>query len=240
MRAEQAECYIRALQWTLLYYYRGVPSWAWYYPHHYAPFISDVHDFKHLTINFELGKPFLPFQQLLSVLPVASKQHLPSAYHNLMTDASSPVYDFYPENFDTDLNGKQQAWEAVVLIPFIDEKRLLQAMQPCDAFLTDEEKERNVHGPMLLFQYDSNGSAQLPANYGFDDIERLTVKEILIYRDDVRLFFIISLIKYSKIVFLKLRVSDDKLVLGPSKGAILDGYVKGFPTMKHLQYHVSR
>ena len=28
---------------------------------------------------------------------------------------------FYPVEFATDLNGKQQEWEAVVLIPFIDE-----------------------------------------------------------------------------------------------------------------------
>jgi 5'-3' exoribonuclease 1 len=33
----------------------------------------------------------------------------------------SPIIDFYPLNFKTDLNGKQQEWEAVVLIPFIDE-----------------------------------------------------------------------------------------------------------------------
>ena len=38
-----------------------------------------------------------------------------------MTTESSPVIDFYPAKFDTDLNGKQQDWEAVVLIPFIDE-----------------------------------------------------------------------------------------------------------------------
>ena len=38
-----------------------------------------------------------------------------------MTTDSSPVIDFYPIKFDTDLNGKQQDWEAVVLIPFIDE-----------------------------------------------------------------------------------------------------------------------
>ena len=33
----------------------------------------------------------------------------------------SPIIDFYPPDFRTDLNGKQQEWEAVVLIPFIDE-----------------------------------------------------------------------------------------------------------------------
>ena len=34
---------------------------------------------------------------------------------------NSPIIDFYPPVFRTDLNGKQQEWEAVVLIPFIDE-----------------------------------------------------------------------------------------------------------------------
>ncbi len=38
-----------------------------------------------------------------------------------MSDANSPIIDFYPEKFDTDLNGKKQEWEAVVLIPFINE-----------------------------------------------------------------------------------------------------------------------
>lgn len=38
-----------------------------------------------------------------------------------MIDPESPIYDYYPVNFDTDLNGKKQDWEAVVLIPFIDE-----------------------------------------------------------------------------------------------------------------------
>ena len=41
-----------------------------------------------------------------------------------MTEPHSPVIDFYPKEFEEDLNGKQQAWEAVVLIPFIDEVRL--------------------------------------------------------------------------------------------------------------------
>ncbi len=33
----------------------------------------------------------------------------------------SDIIEYYPVNFKTDLNGKQQEWEAVVLIPFIDE-----------------------------------------------------------------------------------------------------------------------
>ncbi len=60
----------------------------------------------------------------------------------LMFQESSPIIDYYPEDFSSDLNGKQQDWEAVVLIPFIDEKRLLEAMEPFMQFLTPDEKRR--------------------------------------------------------------------------------------------------
>lgn len=38
-----------------------------------------------------------------------------------MTSEDSPIIEYYPPDFKTDLNGKQQEWEAVVLIPFIEE-----------------------------------------------------------------------------------------------------------------------
>ena len=38
-----------------------------------------------------------------------------------MINDDSVILDFYPRTFETDLNGKQHEWEAVVLIPFIDE-----------------------------------------------------------------------------------------------------------------------
>jgi 5'-3' exoribonuclease 1 len=45
-----------------------------------------------------------------------------------MTAPDSPILDFYPLKFEKDLNGKKADWEAVVLIPFIDERRLLDAL----------------------------------------------------------------------------------------------------------------
>lgn len=45
-----------------------------------------------------------------------------------MTDPNSPIIDFYPDEFELDLNGKKQEWEAVVKIPFIDQKRLVEAL----------------------------------------------------------------------------------------------------------------
>jgi len=50
-----------------------------YYPHHYAPYLSDVKGFSDFKIEFDPGRPFLPFQQLMAVLPTASKGLLPEA-----------------------------------------------------------------------------------------------------------------------------------------------------------------
>uniref|UniRef100_A0A8U8C623 5'-3' exoribonuclease 1 n=1 Tax=Geospiza parvula TaxID=87175 RepID=A0A8U8C623_GEOPR len=158
--AEQAECYVQAIQWILHYYYHGVQSWSWYYPYHYAPYLSDIHNISELKIKFELGKPFMPFEQLLAVLPAASKDLLPKCYQHLMTSQDSPIIEYYPPDFKTDLNGKQQEWEAVVLIPFIDEKRLLQAMESCNKGLKEEEKRRNTHSACLMYWYDKDAEFQ--------------------------------------------------------------------------------
>lgn len=45
-----------------------------------------------------------------------------------MFNPNSLILNFYPLEFEQDLNGKKQEWEAVVKIPFIDEERLLRAM----------------------------------------------------------------------------------------------------------------
>lgn len=154
--ADQAACYVQAIQWILHYYYHGVQSWSWYYPYHYAPFLSDIRNISTLEIHFELGRPFKPFEQLLAVLPAASKTLLPACYQHLMTSEDSPIIEYYPPDFKTDLNGKQQEWEAVVLIPFIDEKRLLEAMETCNHSLKKEERKRNQHSECLMCWYDSD------------------------------------------------------------------------------------
>uniref|UniRef100_A0A8C3LLH7 5'-3' exoribonuclease 1 n=1 Tax=Chrysolophus pictus TaxID=9089 RepID=A0A8C3LLH7_CHRPC len=172
--ADQAECYVQAIQWILHYYYHGVQSWSWYYPYHYAPYLSDIRNISELKIQFELGKPFMPFEQLLAVLPAASKDLLPRCYQHLMVSQDSPIIEYYPLDFKTDLNGKQQEWEAVVLIPFIDEKRLLEAMESCNKCLKEEEKQRNVHSACLMYWYDKDAEFQYmsPWPEKFPSIER--------------------------------------------------------------------
>ena len=129
----------------------------------YAPFMSDIKNFSDLSIQFELGTPFLPFEQLLAVVPAASRQLLPKPFQNLMIMEQSEIIEYYPVNFKTDLKGKQQEWEAVVLIPFIDEQKLLAAISPLYSRLTEEELNHNKHGPCLLYTYDSSISFLVPS-----------------------------------------------------------------------------
>ncbi|EPQ31496.1 uncharacterized protein PFL1_00831 [Pseudozyma flocculosa PF-1] len=148
--------YIEGLQWVLHYYYDGVASWSWFYDYHYAPKISDLKDVGEMSFSYELGTPFRPFDQLMGVLPSLSNQHIPAAFRDLMTDPTSPIIDFYPQNFEADLNGKKQDWEAVVKIPFIDEKRLLEALNKREVFLSLDEQRRNAFGPSKQFTYDED------------------------------------------------------------------------------------
>ncbi|CAL1299821.1 unnamed protein product [Larinioides sclopetarius] len=216
---DQAEGYVRAIQWNLHYYYDGVVSWSWYYPHHYSPYISDVKNFKNMEMAFELGKPFLPFQQLLAVLPKLSKDLLPEAYQKLMCENDSQLIDYYPDDFTTDLNGKQQEWEAVVLIPFINEKLLCKCSEIADKYLTEEEKKRNRHGPHLLYTYIDKSSGPfrsfLPGYYPPTNAVHAKVTEI---EQD---FF---------------RLPPEKLVKGLCDGVVMDKFIIGFPTLRTLKH----
>merc|ERR1719295_1202719 len=168
---EQAEGYVRAIQWNLHYYYNGCISWSWFYPHHYAPYITDIKDFAGMDLRFDLSAPFLPYEQLLSVLPAASKALLPGTLQGLMDEDWSPILDYYPPEFECDLNGKQQEWEAVVLIPFIDEGRLLEAVRPRYPHMTPDEKARNIHGPMCVFTHSKQPLEKYEAPLYFPPVE---------------------------------------------------------------------
>lgn len=144
------QSYVEGLCWVLKYYYQGVQSWKWYFPFHYAPFASDFRAIGNLEIKFELSRPFLPVEQLMGVFPAASRQHIPSVFHDLMTESSSPIIDFYPLEFPIDLNGKKHAWQGVALLPFIDSDRLSAAMEPYFSKMNDDEKHRNAMGDDIL------------------------------------------------------------------------------------------
>jgi 5'-3' exoribonuclease 2 len=64
--------YLESLVWVLQYYYAGCTSWKWFFPYRYAPLASDMTGLADMKVEFELGQPFRPMEQLMAVLPPAS------------------------------------------------------------------------------------------------------------------------------------------------------------------------
>lgn len=113
-----------------------MPSWKWFFPFHFAPLAADIGAFlqredidsllHRIQFGFELGKPFRPFEQLLTVMPKGSAHCLPIPYRDLVLRDDSPIKDFYPEIVEMDLDGHKPEWKAVSLLSFVDENRLLK------------------------------------------------------------------------------------------------------------------
>jgi 5'-3' exoribonuclease 1 len=69
-----------------------------------------------------------------------------------MIDAESPLLHFYPEDFQLDQNEKKQDWEAIVLLPFIEEELLLNSIKKFYPNLDTNEQSRNQHLSSLCFK----------------------------------------------------------------------------------------
>jgi len=143
--------YIEGICWVFHYYYNGCVSWSWYYPFHYAPFASDLNQIGDLKIDFDMGEPFEPVEQLLSVLPPYSSYALPKTLRILMHDKDSEIIDFFPKDIMLDINGHPFSWMGVNLIPFVDEDRIRSVVQRQKQYFTVEELERNKQFKPLIF-----------------------------------------------------------------------------------------
>ncbi len=145
------KAYIEGICWVFNYYYNGCVSWGWYYPFHYAPFASDLNGIADLNIKFDMGEPYEPVEQLLSVLPPYSSKALPSTLRDLMHNKDSEIADFFPKDILLDINGHPFSWMGVNLIPFIDEERIRIVVQNKKPKFSKEETERNKFGSPLVF-----------------------------------------------------------------------------------------
>lgn len=159
--AKMAYSYVQGLCWVLRYYYQGVPSWNWYYPFHYAPFASDLRNIdSYGEIEFELSEPFRPIEQLLAVFPANSVRALPEPCHWLMTDPSSPIYDLYDSDIPIDPNGKHLPWLWILLLPFVDERRIVAAFELCRSKFSLADAKRNKFGLPVVFMHQDHPVAK--------------------------------------------------------------------------------
>jgi 5'-3' exonuclease len=67
---------------------------------------------------------------------------------------------YFPDEFEIDLNGKTLAWEAICLIPFVDEKLFLEAEIKINSELENlgaSDKERNkIYFTYKSYSYDQS------------------------------------------------------------------------------------
>ncbi|EAX90666.1 XRN 5'-3' exonuclease N-terminus family protein [Trichomonas vaginalis G3] len=140
---EMSKSILDAFYWVLRYYNSGCISWTWSYPYLYAPPLEVVIPFiDEYKPEFETGKPNLPFLQQLSIFPPQSAHLMPEPLANLMK-APSPIAKFYPEKFETDLNGKKAEYHAVVVLPILDYAAIQEAYESVISQVDAEDLKRN-------------------------------------------------------------------------------------------------
>uniref|UniRef100_A0A6C0BL71 Xrn1 N-terminal domain-containing protein n=1 Tax=viral metagenome TaxID=1070528 RepID=A0A6C0BL71_9ZZZZ len=157
--------YIIGLAWVF-HYYQG--NWQsvnvdWFYPHFYAPLITDVADtlltsflegteqeqISNVTTGDVAFEGFLPespdqvswnpIYQLLAVLPRSSANLLPQEVRALALP-DSPIADMYPEDFIIDVNGKNKEHQGIALIPPPNMDRIIRAVFNTTTFTEDRAK----------------------------------------------------------------------------------------------------
>lgn len=168
-------CYLEGLIWVYHYYMHGCISWSWFFPYHYAPLISDLVNITQYAsrIKFDRGTPFLPYQQLLGVLPPKSAPLLPPAYQQLLLSPTSPLAPYIPEKLEIDREGTKNEWEGVTILPFMDQKIITDASESIPlSSLTAEEIRCNTFGHSYTYKYDPNITATVtsPQKELFDDL----------------------------------------------------------------------
>ena len=141
--------YLSGLCFVGMYYYHGMPDWQYQYPYDHAPFFTDLHEYlltvkeEWIQVEFESNQPLSPLEQLMCVLPHESKRFLPRCIQSFY-DEKSELEDLYPHEFEIDRDGVEQEYEALVLLPRIEPKRIREAFSKIRHLLNASERERNA------------------------------------------------------------------------------------------------
>ena len=159
--------YLEGLQWILYYYYNSIKSWKWFYPYHYAPMISDYQEI-HLEDSLynmydifdkDKSEPFNPYQSLLFILPKESFYLLPECYK----DIPNILKEYFPDKIEIDYNGKIAEYESLLLLPVLEEDKMLEAEIKCRK-LSPEEENENKWGTSYLFNKNKTPNENIICN----------------------------------------------------------------------------
>lgn len=150
--------YIDGMDWVLNYYVNAIPDWMWFFPHLYAPFLSDMIDHidDYTPCVFPKTQPVDPFLQLLVVMPPTSKQLLPLAFHPLLDREDSPLSHYYPSELEFDVGGKRKEWEAICLLPPVKLQDFVQIYNTVKTKFAEKEQKRNIRGKTFQYRFEQS------------------------------------------------------------------------------------
>ena len=134
--------YLEGLNWVINYYKKGIPSWDWYYPSFYAPFLSDIcKNIKSYKIKkFETSMPLTNIEQMMCVLPRSNHNLLPEPFNKILY---SNFKKFYPDDFIIDCSGKRKEWEGIVLIKMVNVIEIQEFFENYKDQMSDKDKYIN-------------------------------------------------------------------------------------------------
>jgi len=145
-RTEVSFHFIKTILWSTKYYFEGCPSWHYYYPFNSAPFIKDLvvvlKAFDIKQINFDMGEPLKPFEQLLTVLPSQSAYLLPKQLHWLFKNKKSELIHLYPDQFQQDFLHKRAHWQGIPLLPHLDIELVKSVYMKYENKLLEEDRRK--------------------------------------------------------------------------------------------------
>ena len=154
--------YIEGLQWNIEYYLNGCCSWEWYYPYRVSPCLREICQYLNNRIyqtQFNLSQPYTPLQQLIIVLPRASKHLLPTKYQLLLDDKE--LVQYYPNDFILDIFNHVWFHECNPIIPIIHDKHIFDKMLNLNLENIDILKNKNNSKPIYIYQRKKNNNINL-------------------------------------------------------------------------------
>jgi 5'-3' exonuclease len=143
---KMVEHYCIGLKWITEYYFDKCPSWNWYFPYDHPPFLEDINKYKinFKDIDFNIGKPLLPFQQLLCILPKESAYLVPKCLQKIMLNNNSSIAHLYPSDFTQDFINKKQYWMGIPNLPPLEIDLVVSVYNKYQIKLNSLEREMNT------------------------------------------------------------------------------------------------
>jgi len=152
--------YIEGMIYVLRYYFKGIPTFDWCYEYHYAPFFQDLlktsiemskeeEGYPYYRIEFNPRKPLNLYESLMSVLPPSNYYLLPKNIEEQIKDKILLDADFI-EEFESDMDGKYQEYEAISLVPFVSYDKIKKIFEGVS--YTEEQENKIKIGCVYEFK----------------------------------------------------------------------------------------